>query len=43
MIKLIPFSEEKSYHTKNDGENKINLPGIIDQKLLDGILDDNKK
>lgn len=43
VIKLIAFADEKSYHVKNDGENKINLPGIIDQKLLDGILDDNKK
>ena len=43
IIKLIPFDTKKEYNDKNDECNKIALPGIIDLKSLDEILDDNKK
>jgi len=43
IIKLIPFDTKKEYNDKNDECNKIDLPGIIDLKSLDEILDDNKK
>ena len=43
IIKLIPFDTKKECNDKNDECNKIDLPGIIDLKSLDEILDDNKK
>ena len=43
IIKLIPFDTKKEYNDKNDECKKIDLPGIIDLKSLDEILDDNKK
>ncbi len=43
IMKLIPFDTKKEYNDKNDECNKIALPGIIDLKSLDEILDDNKK
>lgn len=43
IIKLIPFDTKKEYNDRNDECNKIDLPGIIDLKSLDEILDDNKK
>ena len=42
VIKLISIDSKKKYIDKNYGQ-KNNLPGIIDLKLLDEILDDNKK
>ena len=43
IIKLIPFVIKKSYDNKNNEQNKITLPGVINLKSLDEILDDNKK
>ncbi len=44
IIKLIPLGiNEKDYRDKNVTNNKTSLPGVVDLKSLDEILDDNKK